>query len=623
MKKIVYLLVIASVLLSCQNQFHEDGFGQELSGGTFVALTESAPVAKSVMTPDSNRNGVYNIKWVEGDEVLVSDGSTAAVYYAFPTKDATRATLTSIASVVPSKGALAYYAVYPATEGAEAAAGKCTVVIPAEQKLSENGFSMPMVGRAGSDRVLSFRNAAALIRIKPSNHCDIYDGVKIVRIEVASATINIAGAIDFTFDKDGIPVVSSTERGTGKVVLDCGEGLPFTENFFVAVAPGTYGDLNVTLHTNGGGSQSFTIDEKEYKRSNYTTVPINVNNLAIYEPANCYLIRKPGTYKFPVNVMGNGKIVPESTVTSSEIDVETIKGFSTEVISQLGLKVSELSTEYTINDVKLSDGYISFSVPAEFTSGNIRIGVYSTEDCAPGTCIWQWHIWANPDVAELASSGARFLNMNLGSLQSIANLSEYAGSDAGLHYQWGRKDPFHAAVISEDESGTVLKDLQSSLGYSVNVNCTDVNENRSSLQNAIAYPTVFYTGKSWVVDKYDRKSWNHTDQTVPLWGAPTVADVNSLEHMDVQKTMFDPCPPGYHVSAPKALNEAKGLLPADGYRLVPADKTVERLDQIGTQKYYWCASAHATGYMNAIAIANNKLDKRTKSYALPVRPQKQ
>ena len=623
MKKTVNLLVIASgLLVGCQEQLHEDGFGQELSGDTFVALTESAPVAKSVMAPDPDRNGVYNIKWVEGDEVLVSDGRISAVYYAFPEKDPTRATLISIESSLPSNNASPYYAVYPATEGAEVKGGKCTVVIPSEQKLSEDGFSMPMIGRAGSDRVLSFRNAAALIRIKPSNHCDVYDGVKIVRIEVSSATMNIAGAIDFTFDQNGIPVVSSTEKGTGKVVIDCGEGLPFTENFFVAVAPGTYGDLNVTLHTNGGGSQSFTIEEKEYKRSNYTTVPLSVNNLAIYEPANCYLIRKPGTYKFPVNVMGNGRVVPESTITSSEIDVEAIKGFRADVISQLDLKISELSVDYTINNVELSDGCISFSVPAEFTPGNIRIGVYSTENCTPGTCIWQWHIWANPDVAELASTGARFLNMNLGSLQNIANISEYAGANAGLHYQWGRKDPFHAAVFSEDGSETVLKNLQSSLGYSVNENCTNENEKRSTLQNSIAYPTVFYNGKSLNSSGgYDRKAWNHTDQTLPLWGAPAVENLQS--EVDVQKTMFDPCPPGYHVPAPKALNDVKNLLLADGYRLVPNDATIERLDQVGTQKYYWSASAHVEGSMNAVALANNSSGTRTKSYAMPVRPQKQ
>ena len=627
MRKIVYTLFLTIFAASaCQNGMDEGSASLGSLSHDFVAMTESAPDSKSMMTQDPERGGVYNVKWVRGDEILVSDGTTSAMYFAFPQKDATLATLTSIESALPAKGASAYYAVYPALEGAMASSQKCTVIIPVEQKYGGDNLVMPMLGRAGKDRILTFKNAAALIRVKPSNHCDVYDGVKVSKIEVSSSTMNIAGPIDYTFDGSGVPVVASTQNGSSTVVLDCGEGLPFSEDFFIAVAPGTYGDLNVTVRTNGGGHQTFVIDEKEYKRSNYTTVSPDINNLAIYEPANCYLVRQPGTYKFPVNVKGNGVLVPGSTITSADIDVTAIKGISVKPISQLDLKMSQLSADYTLTDVVLSDGYITFNVPSEFVSGNIRIGIYSTEDCTPGTCIWQWHIWANPDVSEVATSGVRLMNMNVGSLQTISNLYEYAGTNAGLHYQWGRKDPFHAAVIADTESETLLTVIQPDLGYTVDENCTDATEHRSTVANAIAYPTVFYTGKHLKSGANVRQAWNHSDETVALWGAPEMASVSSVSLLQIVKTMFDPCPPGYHVADAKALGDAKSLLPADGYRIVPNDsKADERLQQLGEQKYYWTASASSitNDGMSAISLANGALAARTKSYAMPVRAQKQ
>ena len=628
MRKIVYTLFLTIFAASaCQNGMDEGSASLGSLSHDFVAMTESAPDSKSMMTQDPERGGVYNVKWVRGDEILVSDGTTSAMYFAFPQKDATLATLTSIESALPAKGASAYYAVYPALEGAMASSQKCTVIIPVEQKYGGDNLVMPMLGRAGKDRILTFKNAAALIRVKPSNHCDVYDGVKVSRIEVSSSTMNIAGPIDYTFDGSGVPVVASTQNGSSTVVLDCGEGLPFSEDFFIAVAPGTYGDLNVTVRTNGGGHQTFVIDEKEYKRSNYTTVSPDINNLAIYEPANCYLVRQPGTYKFPVNVKGNGVLVPGSTITSADIDVTAIKGISVKPISQLDLKMSQLSADYTLTDVVLSDGYITFNVPSEFVSGNIRIGIYSTEDCTPGTCIWQWHIWANPDVSEVATSGVRLMNMNVGSLQTISNLYEYAGTNAGLHYQWGRKDPFHAAVIADSEDETLLTEIQPGLGYSVDENCTDATEHRSTVANSISYPTVLYTGKYLKSGANVRQAWNHGDETVDLWGAPAVSDLKSLSMLQIRKTMFDPCPPGYHVADAKALADARDLLPPDGYRIIPNDsKANERLQQLGEQKYYWTASSSSatTDGMNALSLANGSLStSRTKSYAMPIRPQKQ
>jgi hypothetical protein len=91
--------------------------------------------------------------------------------------------------------------------------------------------------------------------------------------------------------------------------------------------------------------------------------------------------------------------------------------------------------------------------------------------------------------------------------------------------------------------------------------------------------------------------------------------------------MFDPCPPGYHVPDATVLSAVIGELPKDGYRLVNNDSIVEQLNKRGEEKHYWSASAytHPTdgGSMNGVAYAKNNVSNIVKSFAMPIRAQKQ
>jgi hypothetical protein len=217
--------------------------------------------------------------------------------------------------------------------------------------------------------------------------------------------------------------------------------------------------------------------------------------------------------------------------------------------------------------------------------------------------------------------------MNLGSLQKKdTDLSAYAGSDSGLYYQWGRKDPFHGLV----EHTSQLATLVSGLGYSVNVACANPTQNRANLAGGIAYPSTFYTGKQKITAEngdvtYNRRAWFQGTEDVKalLWGGEIISDVNSLSKLTIRKTMFDPCPPGYHVPDAKVLNDVISSLPKDGYRLVPDSATNEQLHKRGEQKHYWAASAHSDGSMNAVAYSNTNVAAVVKSFAMPIRAQKQ
>ena len=219
----------------------------------------------------------------------------------------------------------------------------------------------------------------------------------------------------------------------------------------------------------------------------------------------------------------------------SSIDVSTIASISTTVISQQDRNPGAFVMDNTIKNVSYADGYVTFTVPTDFVPGNVRVGVHSSE--STDEYLWSWHIWVNDQVEDVycgnphANVGdVELMNMNLGSLQTSDNLATYAEGNSGLYYQWGRKDPFPPF------NGT---DQTMPEGYEFNKYCDDVSNKEASEQTAATYPYVFYSGnaKEWCVNS----PRNH-------WGAsPTATNPTTVTDYELVKTMFDPCPPGYHV----------------------------------------------------------------------------
>ena len=687
-----YILVIASAavaFVACQDELNtDDRTSGRVSDVTFVAMneTEDAMVRSSL---HETSEGIYEVHWSENDQVFVSDGENYTAYTATPSADnPLQATLTTGEEVTPSKDAQKYYAVYPADDAASVDSEGYVVVIPTNPVFKGEDIVIPRVGFSGPERELKFKNAVSILKIVPSNYCDSYDGVKVKKIEVISERENIAGPMTFTYDGEGEPVLVKRETGSRKIVLNCGEGASFDETFYVAIAPGTYVDgLTVKIYSNGTGSQAFVIPgDKLYARSRYSTVKCKVTDLSIFE-ANCYLVKRAGTYKFPVNIKGNGNNVllvnthtgsdnsddssTKATYSTPEIDVTTIAGVDRTVISQKG-RTTDLELDLTMKDVVFDGEYISFTVPENFLPGNVHIGVYPNEECTEGTCIWSWHIWVNSEVADVDTGvwhtdfgGNMFLlNMNLGSLQTVAELGAYAEYESGLYYQWGRKDPFPPGNSSSVELPE---------GYSLDVALENTTQRRVKYSKGIAYPKVFYSG---VEDGSANRAWFNGSEFFKnevyanLWGAePSLANPLKASNT-VVKTMFDPCPPGYHVISAFGLKsigydgssklndmifesgymyhkrDTDLILPYDGCRTPGSKNTysarASKLWDVGTKPYYWCASYFNKAGMDGLSMQFTEADvkenkdatettsmtvaapvKLSKSYACSVRAQKQ
>ena len=188
------------------------------------------------------------------------------------------------------------------------------------------------------------------------------------------------------------------------------------------------------------------------------------------------------------------------------------------------------------------------------------IGLFDERD----NCLWSWHIWAadyDPvATAQDYTGGRTFMDRNLGALSA-------AGSDVtsrGLCYQWGRKDPF---AYPAAEGGSAQYPLVYGEGFSYD--CTDPMSGygEMTVEYAAAHPWTFMGGVLTGDDRDDDAPDWLSPQHPNLWGnastATALADTG-------EKSIYDPCPPGWRVPDRRAFAEAdlRSASAAAGYRLL-------------------------------------------------------
>lgn len=319
--------------------------------------------------------------------------------------------------------------------------------------------------------------------------------------------------------------------------------------------------------------------------------------------ANTYLVTKPGTtYKFRATTKGNG--VPRTysysvdghpvTKSYSETDL-AIKPMAAKLVWYNSPKTADgwvRESPVTIESVEYDDweGNVYFTTPAEFVPGNALIAAYD----AGGEVLWSWNIWAveNYDCDAEARQVGRYMMMdrNLGAMagREAMNSSDkrVAAWALGSYYQWGRKDPFPAAAEYDDTgfgsemywglpTYTPIEELQqdySSESWGArNMMFGKIGANNAyavgdkAVDDAVAlsvkYPYRWMAKEvsgvqadNWHTPSY---SWfNNTGSAENqtgwfwLWGSEYVGD--NL------KSIYDPCPAGWKVAPPEALDFALG-----------------------------------------------------------------
>ena len=244
--------------------------------------------------------------------------------------------------------------------------------------------------------------------------------------------------------------------------------------------------------------------------------------LSNYETANSYIVNSANYgYCFNATVKGNG----DSSLVGG-VDCSLAPGYvdilwdDTPTITVDGVERKAL----TLDKNELSLGRVLFHVQGNpddiedkklLTEGNVVIAAY---DKPGGKIIWTWHIWLTDRVRSNGyPNGYIVQDRNLGATSAVPDGGE---GMCGLFYQWGRPTPFNTAASGV--YGAVSK---------VPSNPSQV----ASVEAAIAEPTTLYGSGDNM-----RHDWLASANNA-LWGYQN-------EYADLEKTIYDPCPPGYMVA---------------------------------------------------------------------------
>lgn len=323
--------------------------------------------------------------------------------------------------------------------------------------------------------------------------------------------------------------------------------------------------------------------------------------------ANSYVINKSGVYSFDARKMGNGV---------------SVQGINAEELDPKAAKLLWQDHQDLITDVELKDGRMVFNVSA--IDGNAVVAVTDDAD----KVLWSWHLWVTPynpykELDKRKFNGVSWMDRNLGALTADWDLD---GRVKGLVYQWGRKDPFPTLEGWEDQNLEMPVYNASSERVEIEQMVVDQPNN---LANAIANPMIYYSGVR-----------NNSGQGPYDWYTTTdySAQHNGLwETADRQKTMFDPCPPGWRVPKTEAwahlnnnslpleeqrvsgrLHEVIGYLPFCGVRGFEGGVWAG-VNNLGD---YWSSTAVEEGLVRTLHMLPSYVNSRGANYraaGMPVR----
>lgn len=273
---------------------------------------------------------------------------------------------------------------------------------------------------------------------------------------------------------------------------------------------------------------------------------IPVSSLDTFTPldtegtANSYIAdRGAGSYSFTATIMGNGVdgIIDEGKFEDASGNILTKAGGAN--IHPLSAKLLWQDTDELVEQVALVNGRVQVKMGR--SRGNAVIAVYdkANPNAEDAKVLWSWHLWctATPKILEFVTSiytgnNYKVMDRNLGATATKA----YLGTVQGLHYQWGRKDPFSGS-LTYDGIRTILYDVRSGQGV------YKYSDERVTAGQAISTPSSLYSprrglgGESWCTKTTELKY---------LWGNPD--GEQDAFPKETLKSLYDPCPYGYKVA---------------------------------------------------------------------------
>lgn len=559
-KHMILLLALSSTFCACQHEEVEI----QTKAETIYARTGELDKTKTHL--DEN----YDILWDSGDEIVAFTGGRSIRKKFLVNSEAVDKTDGTFTKDSNYEYAGKYetignsIALYPFSEitcsVSEGHYMLGNVILPSEQTYSEGSFgkgAMPMTAVTEDAEAADFRFrnvcGALMLQFKGSG------AIESISVEGNDGE-PLCGKASIKVGYGADPEITMADDALKKVTLTC-NGEELDENviktFFIVLPPTDFKQgFKVTITDNYGTLKQFKASANNIiARSRITRMPvltyhasITYTDLSINGSANSYIISEPGYYKIPTTKGNSNTSVGEST--SAEVLWET---FGTSTAPNTGDLVTDLNYE---------NGYLTFKVPAEDKKGNASIAVKD----ASGTILWSWHLWFTDTPAEqqYANNAGIMMDRNLGA--TSATPGEVGA--LGLLYQWGRKDPFigSSSISEEIKAASTLKWPSSSWSSSTT----------GTVEYVTAHPTTFIrkgTGGA---------SWQYGTINTDLWGS--------------EKTIYDPCPPGWRVPE----GGPGGVWRKAGFEDTTYDKVNKGISfNTATSEKAWYPGA---GYYNETAI---------------------
>lgn len=541
------------------------------------AVIESDDGTKTVLGGEHNDQTRY-VLWEPEDKIIVSryDQSENFIF---------KNTLLDNSSSAYFEGEITkddeYIAFYPSKMSPKynGSTKILTFELPMLQNYAINSFGKgdyPMVAKQmdNSDE-LQFKNLCGVLGLNLVGK-DTVTSIIFSAKDATGADKIVSGKMSVNMSQNTYSYMEQV-AGRNRVVLDCGDGVPLDSivptTFYLVLPPNIYNSFTVTISNKSG--RAMTQESSKYleiKRSiityagtlNFVASDTSCTFLDVYDSANSYIVSGIGNYGFSP-LMGN------SYEKFSEIDsVEVLwESFGTSVSPDRGDLIKKVWVE---------DGNIIFSTADIFREGNAVIAAKDSN----GDILWSWHIWMTdmPNENVYANHAGIMMDRNLGSTSSVPGEVEALG----LLYQWGRKDPFLGSCYLDQNivaaSTLVWPDYVYSSKYV------------GTIDYARRNPTIFIsangTGENWLYLN-DRTLWSSTEKTIydpcpPGWLVPVGGDYAVWSKVGFSSGVFDDINKGFSFVYSSTLET---WYPAAGYL-----STSATLASVGSQGSYWSADAY-------------------------------
>lgn len=445
--------------------------------------------------------------WAEGDRLLLldSDGSgliPAEVY----TAAGSQATLLFNAEAVQG-GIMG--GVYPEDYVNRWSDGKVYVQLPENRpgitSLATAEDLVLMAGKREGETV-TLAGACALLCLNLQG-----EGTLQQLSMVAETPIAGMGTVDMSLEN---PAYVPGNTGSPQISFTLPEeGIALPVQLYVAVPEGDLGTILVNAITS---TWSGCVSGKAQEAGTAGTI-IPLSELSFSLPgeaidltqgdkwANCFMVSGTEEAVYSAAVRRPDGTVPASDIKLCSVLWQTAPG----VIDYLALDPS---------------GSRLYFRKSQGNPGSAHVAVMN----ADGVIRWSYHIWAPATPVEERVIGTwTFMDRNIGAVKADAR--DYSNASIGMHYQWGRKDPFPPAKATA-ASGNGMR----STVYPDNIVFVKAQDGVSQ-EAADATPNTYY----WGSGASGKQDWRDV-QDDALWASAT--------------SNANPCPYGWMVPSNDALS---------------------------------------------------------------------